>query len=73
MVGPENDSDWKAHRLLVLETLRRMETAVQGLAQHIAEVRTEIAVLKVKAAIGGAVAGAVLSVVVTAVARAVGG
>lgn len=59
MPGAENDGNWDEYRKLVLSELRRLERAVNGLHDEVAELKVEVARLNVKAGLWGALAGIV--------------
>jgi len=50
---------WKEYQRLVLSELERHSSLIESLRSDVAQVRTDIAMLKVKSGIWGAIAGTI--------------
>lgn len=54
-----NSNDWKEHRKLILADLQRHEEILERILAHINSLRTEVALLQLRASIWGLAAGCV--------------
>ena len=70
---PLDDGEWATYRKFVVEELRRINDAIEKITnkieafrqEDIAQIRTDIALLKFQAAMWGAAAGIIFSVLAT--------
>lgn len=77
-MAPEDSKDWGVYRYYVVEELKRINDTLEKVAaklqqfrdEDIAQLRTDVALLKFQALLVGGVASAIVSIVVAVVARA---
>ena len=60
-MAPENEGSWPAHRLDVINTLKRLEAQNTVIIEKMNDIQIDLATHKVRSGIFGAIAGSIVA------------